>query len=849
MISPSFESILDKVNAIWKICRNVEVHQHRCRRIHMCARDMFDVVQDMEGERGLESVVADIDSILDHVLQDIRQWGSMSTYQSVAEEDELLERIDAELKILNECRRYHLLGLEKEWDSAYDKAKARDEADLEDKLLKIAEEASELEELNPSTAMERLADEGFRRSDISHIHAKGETETSATVLELKTLSQEYTDSVVATARYQPPSLIPNDLLPVIVPLVQGPAALEGNSIDHHGLSKQQLSHLPYVTISDIKKVENVRYLHNIRDLALQVRLYGGRPMRRNGSIMTYLGSQLEDTPSSDGSSMDIAAPQKRANANLVTVQLCQVHPNDHLLYSMMQRRLLQEACTWSRLKHKNIATFLGICRYLQLGKTHIVALVSSWQARTLSDYIHGSPDFSTNHVDLYIRGRVRSPELMLNADIWSLAMVMLQIFTHKTPFENVPVHHGLVAFIVQGATPAYPSTIPNEGTNIPASASPLKRRRTSESPELASRSNPTETAHTLPSGHESHSAVSRGLTNEMWSLLQWCWEYDPRARPTIDMVVQRLKEVSVTCTVGLKNITAHVRKKSVYPVAMGGQCDIYLGEFVAHPHEKVAMKRLRMFGNCDSEPARKELIREVRLWSKLSHPNVLEFYGLYDAGGMSIYMISKWMSNGSAPDYLQKNPDANRRNIVSDALHGLCYLHGLKILHGDLKGTNILIKDDLTACLSDLGLARSSNEVTTTSLRGNGSTRYMSPEILLTDDAHGVQNTPVKTLESDVYAFGLVIRELLSDEIPYANINNIAHLVRIIASGHAPSRPENCVSQQWLCDKMWEVVQKAIHQDPAARPTAAELERQINFIPLETRTVYRATSMELDSPC
>jgi hypothetical protein len=39
------------------------------------------------------------------------------------------------------------------------------------------------------------------------------------------------------------------------------------------------------------------------------------------------------------------------------------------------------------LIHKNIAPFLGICRYLKLGKTPIVALVSPWQERTLSDYV------------------------------------------------------------------------------------------------------------------------------------------------------------------------------------------------------------------------------------------------------------------------------------------------------------------------------------------------------------------------------------------------------------------------------------------------------------------------------
>ncbi|KAG8705585.1 hypothetical protein FRC09_002876, partial [Ceratobasidium sp. 395] len=171
---------------------------------------MFDAIQEMEGERGLESVVSDIDRhatlTLDHVLQGMQQWGSVPIDQAVADEDDLLARIDAELKILDECNRYHVLGLEKQWELAYTKAKTRDEADLEEKLLKIAEEALEPEEPNSSTAMERLADEGFRRSDINRIHTKGETETDATVLELKTLSQRYNESVHATASYQPPAL-------------------------------------------------------------------------------------------------------------------------------------------------------------------------------------------------------------------------------------------------------------------------------------------------------------------------------------------------------------------------------------------------------------------------------------------------------------------------------------------------------------------------------------------------------------------------------------------------------------------------------------------------------------------
>lgn len=236
---------------------------------------------------------------------------------------------------------------------------------------------------------------------------------------------------------------------------------------------------------------------------------------------------------------------------------------------------------------------------------------------------------------------------MLNADVWSLAMVILQvsrsflnccfdlsnapiqIFTHKTPFENVPMPHGLVAFLVQGTTPSHPTAVSTEQSGAPFRV-PLKRKRTNESPMPQSKFDALETAAVaaaaiIPSEEEGYNAVNRGLSNEMWSLLQWCWKYDPRARPTMDIIIQRLKDITQTTSVGLRNVTANVRKTTIYPVATGGQCDVsfdlcssaytintlppsssqvFLGEFVAHPHEKVAMKRLRMFGN-DCEPVRK----------------------------------------------------------------------------------------------------------------------------------------------------------------------------------------------------------------------------------------------------
>ncbi|KAL5638310.1 hypothetical protein ACGC1H_005108 [Rhizoctonia solani] len=929
MRSISIDGVADKVHALWKLCNNVEVHQQRFCQVYRRSRDILDRIQDMRGELGLESVILDVDNTLSRILDALRQWESISPYQAIVDEGKIALCLETELKALRECDLHHVLGFEQEWEKKYARAKELDDRDLEEKLIQIAEETPEpiTEEPEPgahspvsssSTAMGRLAREGFARSRITQRYLDAASNGGTFLTELEALTKEVHDSITMVAKHQP-LLNAHQLSPIVAPLMDELLSTRGsNPTDSPML---QVTHVPFVTISDINKMEDAHYLRNIRDLTLQIRLYSGHPMRGNGSIMTYLANILEDGFSPDIDIEEHPPIQGNMGATLVAVRLCQPRPDDQILFKLLQRRLLQEACIWSRLKHKNIAAFLGLCRYLKQGTIQILGLVSPWEERTLSDYVKVFPNI--NHIFLatgvaqglhylhsnelhhgglhagaifvdaqgvprigglslcskfelnpplnlvirlagqsalrcmapeYIRGRVSSTTMMLSADVWSLALIILQIFTHKTPFEGVPMPHGLVAFLIQGPTPTHPfmAAVESVGVTIPVRPT-LKRKRTPVHPMPATsddavRAAAIAAAEAIPSEEEGQCAVQRGLRNDMWSLLQSCWKYEPRARPTMSKVLQRLNEIIPTSATGVKNITAQVRKKTILPVATGGQCDIFLGEFVTFPHEKVAMKRLRVFQNSELEPVRKELMREVRLWSELSHPNILEFHGLYDAGGMSIFMISKWMSNGNAPDYLLKCPDANRRDIVSDALNGLCYLHGLGILHGDLKGANILIKDDCTACLSDLGLARACHEATTTNMRGNGSTRYMSPEILLTDDEAGACKIPIKTLESDIFAFGLVIRELLGNEIPYAEIQSIPHVIRLIASGSRPSRPKNAIANEWLCDKIWEIVEATLANNPKLRPTAPEVSQRFSSVPIVNRHTPRRRVSEPNPP-
>ena len=254
----------------------------------------------------------------------------------------------------------------------------------------------------------------FKRSGINRNYPSNRIDSTTPIFELRALSQVFKDSVDRTSQCQP-LLVPHELSPVVAPLVQDLTSIEEDP-DPEKIPMQQVTHVPFVTLSDMKKMEDAHYLHNIRDLTLQTRLFGGHPMRQNGLMMTYLATKYEDLFSVETAGEDARPFMPDTGVTLVSVRLCQAHPSDdQLLYGIMQRvcgfcsslswqltfcikRLLQEACTWSRLRHKNILPFLGMCRYLKNEKTPLFALVSPWCERTLSDYVKVFQN--VNHINL-----------------------------------------------------------------------------------------------------------------------------------------------------------------------------------------------------------------------------------------------------------------------------------------------------------------------------------------------------------------------------------------------------------------------------------------------------------------
>ncbi|KAF8598349.1 kinase-like protein, partial [Ceratobasidium sp. AG-I] len=126
-------------------------------------------------------------------------------------------------------------------------------------------------------------------------------------------------------------------------------------------------------------------------------------------------------------------------------------------------------------------------------------------------------------------------------------------------------------------------------------------------------------------------------------------------------------------------------------------------------------------------------MRELYMWSKAKHENVHELMGIVMFQGR-LGMISPWMENGNLQEYILKNPDVDRYKLCSDVAAGVEYLHGIGMVHGDLKALNVLVSHDGTAKLSDFDHSILSNCTllfSSTTNVGGGTLRWMAPELLL----------------------------------------------------------------------------------------------------------------------
>ncbi|KAG7098236.1 hypothetical protein E1B28_000200 [Marasmius oreades] len=224
-------------------------------------------------------------------------------------------------------------------------------------------------------------------------------------------------------------------------------------------------------------------------------------------------------------------------------------------------------------------------------------------------------------------------------------------------------------------------------------------------------------------------------------------EISTELRSSIFKIMLKLSkhsDVTPEC-LNIKNVT----REGEHPIGAGGFGDVWKGKV---RQTIVCLKVVRNFqqGNeSNSQDLLKQFKREAILWKQLeSHPNILPFFGMYDWDGApgKLCLVSPWMEGGNLAHYLNPRPPKMKPvvdhttlvTLAYDVASGLEYLHDRKIVHGDLKGVNILIRTlkPLRACIGDFGLSRVSDDhaislSTTSQSRVEGTLRWLAPELLL----------------------------------------------------------------------------------------------------------------------
>ncbi|GMF57656.1 unnamed protein product [Phytophthora fragariaefolia] len=134
---------------------------------------------------------------------------------------------------------------------------------------------------------------------------------------------------------------------------------------------------------------------------------------------------------------------------------------------------------------------------------------------------------------------------------------------------------------------------------------------------------------------------------------------------------------------------------------------------------------------------------EADIWFRLSHPHVVRLFGACHIGRP--FFVCAYAAHGTLDSYLRKHPDELWTKLREAAL-GVQYLHARGVVHGDLKGNNIVVGSDMKAKVTDFGLSSSSESEGSSPI--SGAWHWVAPECLI--DRDGEQAAPRPTFESDV---------------------------------------------------------------------------------------------------
>jgi len=259
--------------------------------------------------------------------------------------------------------------------------------------------------------------------------------------------------------------------------------------------------------------------------------------------------------------------------------------------------------------------------------------------------------------------------------------------------------------------------------------------------------------------------------------------------------------------------------------------DIYLGRWNG---ALVAVKRVRDPNSSTARVAK--FMYEGYIWWMLKHPNVLPFFGIHTNAREEVGLVTVWMPHADVMGYIRQKPECDRRTIIRGAADGIAYLHRQDIVHGDIRGSKILIDEvsDMTgkwpqARIADFGLAASSESDQEAVYDGTSASllttvaRWLAPERCNS----GADSLPV--FASDVFSFSRTMLEIATGQKPFPKEKAVFHLIKkLVCNELWPERPTgDNVVDSLLTDDVWHLMMEMWAYSPADRPNMAQVQGRL----------------------
>ncbi|KAJ4848685.1 hypothetical protein Tsubulata_006885 [Turnera subulata] len=362
--------------------------------------------------------------------------------------------------------------------------------------------------------------------------------------------------------------------------------------------------------------------------------------------------------------------------------------------------------------------------------------------------------------------------------------------------------------------------------------------------------------------------VASTLLAAILLFLLWFWVYrmksskssNTESKPNSDVTRERPRKAILDNFNSLKvagkkgDLVAAVEYQLLEAATNNFLEDNILGEgrhgcvYKARLNEKVLAAVKRMEGG--EQDVEREFDNEVKWLTKIQHQNIVSLLG-YCTHGETRFLVYEMMHNRSLASQLHGTTHGSglswnlRMKISVDVARGLEYLHehcNPPVVHRDLKSSSVLLDSNFNAKLSDFGLAVNSG-IQNKNIKLAGTSGYVAPEYLLEGKL---------TDKSDVYAFGVILLEILTgrkpvEKMPSGECQSLGTwaMPQLTNRSKLPSIVDPVIRDTMDLKHLYQVAAVAVlcvQQEPSYRPLITDvLHSLIPLVPLELGGSLRVT--------